>query len=337
MDVKTLIDVSKRKATEAHHTATHLLHKALREVLGEHVKQAGSYVAPDKLRFDFNHFHGLTLEEIQKVELIVNQKIKEKIKVEVLLKSYPEALKLGATALFGEKYGERVRVLKIGDYSMELCGGTHVKSTADILFFKIISEGALGAGVRRIEALAGQASKVYVLYRAKSMFDAVQELIKNYRRLQIEKERLGGVKSMETNIFEIEVTEIESIAKAVDNHDPVNVNKFLDHLNGRVDWLKERIIKAGKEIESLKANKAKEESAAFVNDVKDVAGKKVLLKEVDGYSMDILRTISDSLQADLKSCILLLASKLPDKLLFITTVTPDLVSQGVSAKAIAGC
>ncbi|MBU1026313.1 MAG: alanine--tRNA ligase, partial [Candidatus Margulisbacteria bacterium] len=125
--VKATVDASKRRATEAHHTATHLLHKALREVFGDHVRQAGSHVGPEKLRFDFTHFHALTCQETEKIEEIVNKKINEKIKVEVLQKSYKDAVKMGAIALFGEKYGDKVRVLKIGDYSMELCGGTHVK------------------------------------------------------------------------------------------------------------------------------------------------------------------------------------------------------------------
>jgi len=333
--VKAGIDASKRKATEAHHTATHLLHKALREILGEEVKQSGSYVGPDKLRFDFTHFHGLSPEELQKVEQLVNLKIKEKLKVEVMQKSYSEAIKMGAMALFGEKYGEKVRVLKIGDYSLELCGGTHVKSTSDLLFFKIISESAVGAGMRRIEALAGQVAKVYIIYRAKSLRDEVEELIRRYRLLQVEKERLGGTKSMETNIFEIEVTELESLSKAVDNQDAINVNKFLDHLCGRVDWLKERMVKAEKEIESFKLKKTQSEARSFVVEAKEIAGKKVLLKEFKDYNLDMLRTLSDALQSDLKSCVLVLASANAGKVNFLITATPDLVPKGVSAKDLA--
>ncbi|MDD4178722.1 MAG: alanine--tRNA ligase, partial [Candidatus Margulisbacteria bacterium] len=333
--VKALIDASKRKATEAHHTATHLLHKALREVLGDHVKQAGSYVGPDKLRFDFSHFHAMSLAEMQKVEQLVNEKIKEKIKVEVLKKSHAEAVKMGAMALFGEKYGDQVRVLRIDSYSLELCGGTHVKNTGDILFFKIISEGALGAGVRRIEALAGQAAKVYVIYKAKSLHDGMAEKIKHYRSLQVEKEKLGAERTLETNIFEIELTELERLSKAVDTQDSINVNKFLDHLCGRADWLNERIGKAEKEVEELRNKKVKGEAAAFSAEAADIGGKKVLLKEFNGYSMEMLRSISDTLQQELKSCVLLLASALPQRLIYLIIVTPDLAAQGVSAKDIA--
>jgi len=333
--VKARIDLSRRLATAAHHTATHLLHRALREVLGEHALQRGSYVGPDKLRFDFTHFHRLSNEELQKVEQIVNQKIKEKLKVEVLEKSYEDAMKMGAMALFGEKYGKKVRVLKIGNYSLELCGGTHVKSTADILFFKIISENALGAGVRRIEALAGQAAKVFIVYRAKSLYEEVEALIKKYRNLQEEKEKLGGKKTIETNIFEVEFTELERIAQAVDHQDSVNVNKFLDHLCGRVEWLKERVTKAEKEIESLKQDKIKAAGQELLAEVELIGNKKVLFKEFKDYTLENLRVLSDSLQAKLSSCVLVLASVKEDKVLFLITVTSDLVAQGISAKNLA--
>jgi alanyl-tRNA synthetase len=333
--VKTMIDASKRKATEAHHTATHLLHKALRDLLGEHVKQAGSYVGPDKLRFDFSHFHALSLEELQKVEQAVNYKIAEKIKVEVLKKSYKDAVAMGAMALFGEKYGEQVRVLKIGNYSTELCGGTHVKSTDDIRYFKIISEGALGSGVRRIEAIAGLAAKVYVVYKVKSLHDEIETLIRKYRLLQIEKEQLGANKSLETNIFEIEMTELDRIAKAVDNHDSVNVNKFLDHLCGRADWLKERLEKTDREIEVLKEKKARSEAGSYLSDLEEIGGVKTLFVQYKEYGMDVLRAVSDTLQGQVKSCVLVLASSFPGRLIYLITVTPDLVEKGLSAKKMA--
>ncbi|MDD5593105.1 MAG: alanine--tRNA ligase [Candidatus Margulisbacteria bacterium] len=333
--VKALIDVSKRKATEAHHTATHLLHRALRDLLGEHVKQAGSYVGPEKLRFDFNHFHAVSLEELQKVEQAVNRKIAEKIKVEVLRKSYKEAVAMGAMALFGEKYGDQVRVLKVDDYSTELCGGTHVKSTGDIQFFKIISEGALGSGVRRLEAIAGQTAKVFVVFKVKSLHDEVEGMIRKYRLLQIEKEQLGGSKGMETNIFEIEPTELERIAKAIDNHDSVNVNKFLDHLYGRVDWLKDRVAKAEKEIEGLKVKKARSEAGSYLSELEEIGGVKSLFKVFKENNMDVLRTVSDTVQEQLKSCVLVLASTWPGRLVYLITVTPDLVEKGLSAKKLA--
>ncbi|HEX4527017.1 MAG TPA: alanine--tRNA ligase [Gaiellaceae bacterium] len=156
--VQAVVNWGDRFPTQANHTATHLLHQALRDVLGDHVKQAGSSVRPDKLRFDFTHEHKLTPEEQERVEHLVNEKVFEAIPVRTFVTPIEEARKLGAMMLFGEKYGDEVRVVEIGDYSTELCGGTHVRSTAEIGPFLILSEGSVGSGARRIEAVtAGEA------------------------------------------------------------------------------------------------------------------------------------------------------------------------------------
>ena len=155
-EVTCMIRAPYRNMTAANHTATHLLHKALREVLGDHVKQAGSSVTKDGLRFDFNHFQAMTEEEISKVEEIVNDKISHFIDVETKVMPVKEAFKEGATALFGEKYGDMVRVVSIGNYSKEFCGGTHVSNIGQIGMFKILSESGVASGVRRIEAVTGQ-------------------------------------------------------------------------------------------------------------------------------------------------------------------------------------
>jgi len=163
-DTVTLaVDRQRRVATCKNHSATHLLQKALRDVLGTHVEQAGSYQDADRTRFDFSHFQAMTEEELQEVERIVNEKIAEGIPVQTDVMTVDEAKKTGAMALFGEKYGETVRVVSMGDFSKEFCGGTHVANTADITAFKIVSEGGVAAGVRRIEALTG--ANVFAYYR----------------------------------------------------------------------------------------------------------------------------------------------------------------------------
>lgn len=156
------VDGERRGATILNHSATHLLHAALREVLGTHVQQKGSLVAPDRLRFDFSHFQPISAQELALIERKVNQQVRANNAAEVHTMGMQEALDFGAMALFGEKYGERVRVLKMGDYSTELCGGTHVNRTGDIGLFKITSEGGVSAGVRRIEAVTGQGALDYV-------------------------------------------------------------------------------------------------------------------------------------------------------------------------------
>ncbi len=179
--VHAIVAWTQRFPTMANHTATHLLHQALRDVLGDHVKQAGSAVRPDKLRFDFTHRAGLTAEERDRVERIVNEKVFEAIPVRTYVTPIEEARKLGAMMLFGEKYGAEVRVVEIDDYSRELCGGTHVRSTAEIGPFVILSERAVGSGARRIEAVtAGEAWSV--LEGRSRELDAVRAELEQTRR-----------------------------------------------------------------------------------------------------------------------------------------------------------
>ena len=193
-DMATLkVDEENRMSTCKNHSATHILQKALRMVLGSHVEQAGSLVNKDRLRFDFSHFAALTAEEIAKVEAIVNEQIMVGIEVVTKEMTLDEAKKTGAIALFGEKYGEKVRVVTMGDFSVELCGGTHVKNTGNIANFKIVSEAGIAAGVRRIEALTGAGVTMYyadmeaeLLKAAKAAKSDVSGLVKKIEAMQEE-------------------------------------------------------------------------------------------------------------------------------------------------------
>jgi alanyl-tRNA synthetase len=175
--VEAGVDGLARVSTASNHSATHLMHAALREVLGTHVSQKGSLVAPDRLRFDFSHYEAMTAEQLRQVEALVNDKIRENAEAQTSLMSYDAALEAGAMALFGEKYGDEVRVLRIGEFSTELCGGTHVARAGDIGLFKIIAETGIASGVRRIEAVAGAAAMAHVT-DVERVLDGVAALMK---------------------------------------------------------------------------------------------------------------------------------------------------------------
>ena len=172
--VTLIVDKNTRDATALNHTATHILHAVLRQVLGDHVKQAGSLVAPDRLRFDFTHFSLIDTDTLEKIESLVNQRIRENIPTHIQEMEAEEAFKSGATALFEEKYGDRVRVISLTDFSKELCGGTHTDQTGNIGLFKIVTEASVASGVRRIEALTGDAAVHYVQETSRILMDTAR-------------------------------------------------------------------------------------------------------------------------------------------------------------------
>ena len=250
--VTLLVDSEYRADTCKNHSATHLLQKASRTVLGNHVEQKGSYVDPERLRFDFTHFQSMTAEELKKVEDIVNEKIVEAIPVETKIMTIEEAKKTGAMALFGEKYGESVRVVCIDDFSKEFCGGTHVANTANIRLFKIISEAGVAAGVRRIEALtdkgvlkyyeeleklvkeASEAAKtesVQLVRRIHTMNDEIKALSSENEKLKAElaNNALGDVSD---NV--VEIKGVKFVATKVDNVDMNELRNLGDKIKNEI-------------------------------------------------------------------------------------------------------
>ena len=251
-DVELHVDKVLRAKTCRNHSATHLLQKALREVLGTHVEQAGSYQDGERTRFDFSHFSAMTADEIAKVEAIVNEKIAEAIPVETAVMSVDEAKKTGAMALFGEKYGEKVRVVSMGDFSKEFCGGTHVKNTGEISAFKIISESGVAAGVRRIEAITGdnvfayyakledelnQAAKV-VKSTPANLVDRLEHLMAELKALQSENESLKS-KAAKDALGDVmdQVAEVKGVKLLATSVDGVDMNGLRD----LGDQLKEKL------------------------------------------------------------------------------------------------
>lgn len=248
-EVHAAVDSAARGATIRNHTATHLLHKALKEVLGDHVNQAGSLVEPDRLRFDFSHFGAITPEELADIERRVNEQIWLGTELDISFKPIAEAKALGAMALFGEKYGDIVRVVRVGEYSLELCGGCHVRNTSQIGLFKLVSEGGIGSGVRRIEAVSGQAAyeyldgQVQVLRQAAAQLKCqLTDVPKRLEGLQGEMRQLQrDNESLQGKLSRLEAGELAAQAKTINGvvllAAQVNAGS-MDVLRGVADELK---------------------------------------------------------------------------------------------------
>ncbi|MCR6464644.1 alanine--tRNA ligase [Bacillus cereus] len=251
--VKAIIDTKNRSSVVKNHTATHLLHQALKDVLGTHVNQAGSLVTSERLRFDFSHFGQVQTDELEKIERIVNEKIWESIDVEISQKAIEEAKEMGAMALFGEKYGDVVRVVQVGDYSLELCGGCHVDNTASIGIFKIVAESGIGAGTRRIEAVTGKSAyelmndQVGLLKEAagkmktnpKDILTRVDGLFAEVKQLQKENESLAAkLSNIEAGNLTDSVMTIDGVnvlAAKVNVADMNNLRTMMDDLKNKLE------------------------------------------------------------------------------------------------------
>jgi len=250
--VDARVDEQLRRATMANHSATHLLHAALRKVLGTHVTQKGSLVAPDRLRFDFSHYAAMTPAELKEVERLVNSEIRANAAAEITLMPYEAAVASGAMALFGEKYDDEVRVLRIGDFSTELCGGTHVSRAGDIGLFKIVSEGGVAAGIRRIEAVTADGALEWVaesdqvirdlgaLVKASrnEVEEKVRQLIDRSRRLEKEvatlKSRLASGQGNDLSASAVEIAGIKLVVSKVEGADAPALRSAIDQLKNKL-------------------------------------------------------------------------------------------------------
>lgn len=265
MEATLKVDRDRRKAIALNHTATHLLQATLREVLGEHVHQAGSLVSPERLRFDFTHFAQVSREDLQKVEALLNNKIRENLKVVTKVMDVEEAIRMGAMALFGEKYGEKVRVVMISDFSIELCGGTHTSRTGDIGIFKILTETGVASGVRRIEAITGERAYQYIKEEEKELeeianalkaspkevLQKIDRLIQRQKELERElssyKDRLSNQEVMNLLGHVKEIKGIKVLSAKVDGKDLKRMRDFVDQLKIKIG---SGIILLGGEIDS---------------------------------------------------------------------------------------
>jgi alanyl-tRNA synthetase len=251
-DSNAKVDEQSRQDIACNHSATHLLHAALRQILGEHVQQKGSLVEAERLRFDFSHFEAIAPEQLMEIEARVNREIRANLRVETKLMSQEEAQASGATALFGEKYGDVVRVLSMGDFSVELCGGTHVKRTGDIGVFKITSEGGVAAGVRRIEAVAGEGALRYIGETEKNLAQIAallkadsgtvqaktQQLIERSRHLEKEleqlKAKLASNQGGDLAAQAVEIDGIKVLAAKLEGGDAKSLRDTVDQLKNKL-------------------------------------------------------------------------------------------------------
>ncbi|MGG3005988.1 alanine--tRNA ligase [Geobacillus stearothermophilus] len=271
------VDEAKRARIIKNHTATHLLHQALKDVLGRHVNQAGSLVAPDRLRFDFTHFGQVKPEELERIEAIVNEQIWKSLPVDIFYKPLEEAKAMGAMALFGEKYGDIVRVVKVGDYSLELCGGCHVPNTSAIGLFKIVSESGIGAGTRRIEAVTGEAAYRFMTEQLAILQEAAQKLKTSPKEVNA---RLDGLFA---ELKELE-RENESLSARLAHMEAEHLTRQVKDVNG--------VPVLAAKVQANDMNQLR----AMADDLKQKLGTAVIvLAAVQGGKVQLIAAVTDDL------------------------------------------
>jgi alanyl-tRNA synthetase len=307
--VDAVVNTEIRQSTMRNHTATHLLHAGLREVLGKHVKQAGSLVAPNHLRFDFSHFTAVEDEELQDIEDIINKEVLRNRKVETI-ENVPIDVAVNeyhAMALFGEKYGDRVRVVKIGDFSTELCGGTHTGATGEIGLIKILKEGSVSSGVRRVEAVTGEGS-----LRHFRQDHELEQVVSTFASpILAQKTRKDGAPASE----EVSATPAEALKLELGKKDA-------------------EIKRLTRELDQARMKSASSSTANIGEKIKDVRGVKVLAHRIDNLERAQMRTLVDQLRDKVGSGVVVLGSASNGSVSLIVGVTKDLTSRIQAGKVI---
>ncbi|MGD0590261.1 MAG: alanine--tRNA ligase [Bacteroidota bacterium] len=322
------IDLERRLSIMRNHSATHLLHNALRRILGTHVQQAGSLVAPDYFRFDFSHFAKLSEQELNNIEALVNEKIKENIPRTPGLNNIPfeDARKMGALMFFGDKYGERVNVIQFGDFSTEFCGGTHVNNTGEIGYFKIRSEGSVASGVRRIEGVTGTYAVSYLIEQEQEFADEYNFAYNRFE--EIFKSQIKDLKEL-PNIPNQASPELAGYFAQLHKYKIILKNVIEQDNETKKTMEKER---AKSRLKSLSGSMDELiSSAVSINNIKLIAAR------VPATSMDELKSLGDSLRVKLGSGVGLLASIIEDKVQLVCVVTDDLLAtKKIEAGKIVG-
>jgi alanyl-tRNA synthetase len=319
--VDAVVNADVRESTMRNHTATHLLHAGLREVLGKHVKQAGSLVAPDHLRFDFSHFTAVEDEELQDIEDIINREVLRNQIVETITDvPIDEAIsQYHAMALFGEKYGDKVRVVRIGDFSTELCGGTHTGATGEIGLIKILKEGSVSSGVRRVEAITGLGSLAH--FRKDHELEAVVSTFASPTFAR--KPRKDGAPSSEEG--HAHVDEISAHADAISP---------AEALKAELEKKDSEIKRLTRELDSVRMKSASSSTANIGDQIKDVKGVKVLAHRVDNLERAQMRALVDQLRDKIGSGVVVLGSASNGSVSLIVGVTKDLINKVQAGKVI---
>jgi len=318
-EARVISDPKEKVAMARHHTATHLLHELLRRILGDHVHQAGSLVDSDRLRFDFSHFEKVSETSLAQIEAGINDFIRQSLRIDISFETLETAKKRGVMALFGEKYDpQRVRVVDIGGESVELCAGTHVKNTNDVGYVKIISEGAISAGTRRIEALAGK--ECVGRYLAERISLACKEIEQHIQVCQVHQELLKS-KNLVTQFMSInEIFKQQSLVTEI--QDQENYLKSLDQAQSDI---KEIVKKIKKELEKQEKNQSSDLIDTLINNTEAMPGKQgaFIIKKLDAISMANLRHVSEQLSLKKANLITLLTTVSDDKGIVLITSNLD--------------